>query len=253
VSQEFDVRSTDAYDQSPNQRRADLADAEVIQLRDGLMFDGYAAVFDTKTELETPRGVFVEEIRRGAFRRYLNSGANIPFCLEHDTTQLLGTTGSGRVRLTEDQRGLRVSANLADTDLARRVKALVDAGDVKGMSFGFVVGKGNADWSRRNGKEHRTIKDFNRIMDVCTTWDPAYAETEAQFRSLAFAQPQSSDALQQLLTGVYPQLEEKGRADEQPEPIQGGDHQDDDAGAGYPLLAARRRRLQLLTIGLERD
>ena len=95
---EFDARSTIAVDEAPSQRRADFADAEVVQLRDGLLFNGYAAVFDTASDL----GPFVEEIRRGAFRRYLAGHPNIPFCLEHDTSQLLGTTGSGRVRLTED-------------------------------------------------------------------------------------------------------------------------------------------------------
>ena len=244
---EFDSRATAAIDEAPSQRRADFADAEVIQLKNGLLFDGYAAVFDKATDL----GPFVEEIRHGAFRRYLATHPNIPFCLEHDPTQLLGTTGSGRVRLTEEQRGLRVQANLADTDLSRRVQALTDSGDIKGMSFGFVAGKNGSDWGRRDGKAYRTIKDFKRVLDVCTTWDPAYADTEAQFRSLAFAKPESSDVLQQLLMGAYPQLGEQGQTPDPATPVEAEAEETAQLpGVSTPLLAAMELEMDMLALTL---
>lgn len=252
----LDSRFTTAYDLAPNQRRAHLADAEVIQLRDGFVFDGYAAVFDTPAELETPAGPFVEEVRHGAFRKVLASGANVPLCVDHDTSRLLGTTKSGRVRLTEEPKGLRVQANLADTDVSRRVKALVDSGDMTGMSYAFVAGTGNTEWTRRNGKAHRALKGFKRLLDVCTTWDPAYAETEAHFRSLAMANPESADVLQQFLAGAYPQLEEQGNTLGDDPPLDEDDGEENRASGASnsaPLLAARKRRLQLLTFILEGD
>jgi HK97 family phage prohead protease len=252
----LDQRFSDAYDQVPNQRRAELTDAEVIQNKDGFVFDGFAAVFDTPAEIFTPEhGQFIEEVRRGAFRKVIASGANVPFVLEHDLTQLLGTTKSGRVRLTEEQRGLRVQANLADTSRARDLKALVESGDVTGMSYGFVAGRGNAEWSVRSNKAYRTLKGFQRLLDVCTTWDPAYAATEAQFRSLAMASPQDADSLQQLIAGVYPQLDEQGNEEAETQVPVGDEDEQRDSGAAVatPRLAARRRRLQLLTLTLEGD
>ena len=251
----FDERSLQAIDAATSQRSAVVTDAEVVAIRDGFVFDGHAAVFDSITDLPQ----WTEEIRRGAFRKVLAAGANVPFLVEHDPAQLLGTTRSGRVRLVEDAKGLRVQANLADTDLSRRVKALVESGDVTGMSFGFVAGRGNAKWTQGTTKPHRTLHAFERLTDVCTTYDPAYADAEAQFRSLALANPGSADSLQQLLAGVYPQLEEQGNEEAPIEPpvlVEDEDEQRDTGAivvAGTPRLAARRRQLQLLTLTLEGD
>ena len=137
----------------------------------------------------------------------LTTGANVPLLHEHRPEMLLASTRSGRMRLFEEPKGLRVSANLVDNDLSRRVKSLVDSGDVTGM-VRLHLGRGNSDMESRSGKPHRVIKNFKKLLDVCTTWDPAYASAEAQFRSLAMAQTESTQPLQQLLAGVYPQLED---------------------------------------------
>jgi HK97 family phage prohead protease len=226
-------------------RSAAFSDLEMTSIKDGFLFDGYAAVFGEKTDI----GEFTEEVKHGAFRKILSTGVNVPFVHEHDPSQLLGTTKSGRVRLVEETRGLRVQANLADTDLSRRIKTLTETGDITGMSYGYVAGKENSDWEYRGSKPHRMIKGFKALLDVCTTWDPAYAATEAQFRSLALANPQAADSLQQLLTGAYPQLEEEGEEAEVPAELE--DSEDATSGVGAPALAARKRRLQLLTITLE--
>jgi Escherichia/Staphylococcus phage prohead protease len=246
---ETDTRFFDAYDEVPNQRSAQFADLEMTQVRDGYVFDGLASVFDEVADLPE----FTEEVKHGAYRRVLSSGVNVPFLHEHDPNYLLGTTRSGRVRLAEEARGLRVMANVVKTDLSERLKALVDGDEVTGMSTGFVVGRGNATITRGKGnKPHRTISSFKKLLDVCTTWDPAYAATEAQFRSLALADPKSSGSLQQLLAGVYPQLEQPGNEPDDQEPPVVEPEEARDSGVSTPLLAARKRRLQLLTITLER-
>jgi phage head maturation protease len=73
------------------------------------------------------------------------------------------------------------------TDLSERVKALVGSGDLKGMSIGFVVGRGNSRIEHRSGKVHRTITGFKKLLDCCVTFDPAYAGTSAEVRSAALA------------------------------------------------------------------
>jgi HK97 family phage prohead protease len=240
---EPDTRFADAIDDAPSLRTAPFADLEVHSIKDDLIFDGYAAVFAEKADL----GEHTEELRHGSFRKFLATGANIPLVHEHDRSQLLGTTKSGRVRLSEEPRGLRVQANLAKTDLSQRIKSLVEAGDVTGMSFGFVCGRGNADWEYGGLKPHRIIKGFKNVLDVCTTFDPAYAGAEAQFRSLAFAHPESAEALKQLVLGVYP-----AQLDEQQDEPHSAEVDGVSSGVSTPLLAARKRQLELLTITLER-
>ena len=238
---ELDARLTNAIDEAPSLRTAQFSDLEVLSVKDDLIFDGYAAVFAERADL----GEHTEELRHGAFRKFLATGVNIPLVHEHDRAQLLGTTRSGRVRLTEEPRGLRVQANLAKTDLSNRIKSLVDSGDITGMSWGAIVGHKNSDW-QPGPKPHRIIKGFKAVLDVCTTFDPAYAGAEAQFRSLAFANPNAAGDLQQLLMGVYPtQLdeEETPSAEEVEESPSGVSHG----------LAAKKARLQLMALSLKGD
>jgi hypothetical protein len=129
------------------------------------------------------------------------------------------------------------------------------------MSIGMVVGKGNAKVSLRSGRPHRAIQNFRKILDVCTTFDPAYVTTEAQFRSMTMQYAESPASLQQLLMGAYPQLGEQGSdtvdtpdpapADEPETPD--GEPEDDGDGdearaAEQRSIAARRRALTLLTL-----
>lgn len=244
----------DAYDEVPNQRSAQFADLEIKEVKDGFLLDGYAAVFGEATDL----GDFSEEIRHGAFRKVLARGENVPLLVEHKPEYLLASTKSGRLRLFEETRGLRVSANIPDTDLSRRVKTLADSGDLTGMSFGFIAGRGNSEITNRNGKPHRILKAFKKLLDVTTTWDPAYASAEAQFRSLSLANVGSTVPLQQFLLGVYPTQFQDGEEEEERARVARLKIEDElrethvpSGVSDTPLLAARKRRLDLLTITLE--
>jgi HK97 family phage prohead protease len=120
-------------------------------------FSGYAAIFGSPSE-----GLpFEERIAPGAFKRSLaRAGAGqkiIAFLFGHDETRALATTASGRLQLTEDERGLRVEAKLdpADPDAAKVISMLTHEAAAAGMSFGFQ--KVSDEW---NGNS-RVIKEAN--------------------------------------------------------------------------------------------
>lgn len=246
----------DALDAVPNFRSVALIDVDMTEKDGEFRFDGIAA----PTGITTDLGDFTEEYEKGSFRKYLAANTfNIPFCHEHDPRELFGTTASGRVKLNEDAKGLRTRANIVKTDLSARIKALVDSGDIRGMSIGMIVGRGNARVERRNNVPHRTITGFKRLLDVCTTFDPAYAATEAQFRSAALQLSASPDLLQQVLMGAYPQLghgaEDLERvveeAEEEATPPEGDQEESDDSGAKTAeqrSVAARKRALDFLVL-----
>jgi len=244
----------------PNLRSAAFSDVEMVETAGGFKFDGVAAPTGVTADL----GDFTEEYERGAFRRFLAASKdNIPFLHEHNPRDLLASTRSGRLNLSEDGKGLRARADVVRTDLSERIKALVDSGDIGGMSIGMVVGRGNAKISLRSGRPHRAIQGFRKILDVCTTFDPAYVTTEAQFRSMAMQYASSPDSIQQLLMGAYPQLQEPGLepadtppeenpADE-PEPSDGetpeaGDSDESGATDEHRSIAARKRALSFLIL-----
>jgi Caudovirus prohead serine protease len=169
---------------------------------------------------------------------------------------LLGTTKSGRVKLDEDGKGLRTRANVVKTELSERIKALVDSGDIGGMSIGMVVGRGNSRVELRGSRPHRSITNFKRLLDVCTTFDPAYPTTEAQFRSAAIQFANASpDLLQQVLMGAYPQLQHGatdtgvvGDDDDRTPDAVSDDGDESGAKTEHRSIAARKRALSFLTM-----
>jgi hypothetical protein len=78
------------------------------------------------------------------------------------------------LRLTEDDRGLYVEADLPNTSLGRDVRELVSAGIVDSMSFGFTVAKGGDEWSA-DGSTRTLTKVVLREVSIVSF--PAYSAT----------------------------------------------------------------------------
>ncbi|MDQ3317856.1 MAG: HK97 family phage prohead protease, partial [Actinomycetota bacterium] len=169
----------------------------------GRHFRGLAAVFDAVADL----GEFTEEIRRGGFRRVLSTTPYVPMLYNHNS-QLppLASTRSG-MTLKEIASGLLADAELANHFAAEAVLEGVERGDIRGMSIGFVAGAGNSDLSQRDGRVHRVITNFKKLLDVSPTHDPAYAETSAEVRSM-IRRATLLDEPQTDLSGQQPQTEE---------------------------------------------
>jgi HK97 family phage prohead protease len=158
-------------------RHVTVNDFEIRETGDGMSFTGYAAVFDSPSE-PLP---WTETIRAGAFARSLRSKNNVMMLWSHDTSQPLASTRSRTLRLSEDERGLRVEADLPDTTLGRDVAQLLRAGVVDSMSFGFSVPRNGDAWSE-DGMT-RELKEV-RLHEVSVVAFPAYPRTSASVRSL---------------------------------------------------------------------
>ena len=155
-------------------------DFEVRETADGMTLTGYAARFNEPSE-PLP---FLERIAPGAFKRSLRAKNDIKLLWNHDSSMVLGSTRSGTLRLSEDELGLRVEADLPDTQAGRDAKVLIQRGDVTGFSFGFTVPPNGDSWNA-DGTE-RTLKSV-RLLEVSTgVAFPAYPSTNgtAQVRSL---------------------------------------------------------------------
>ena len=93
-----------------------------------MRFAGYAAIFD-----RPDRGGDV--VRKGAFLASLKAGEAVPLLWQHRAGAVIG-----RVQhLSEDQRGLRVIAELGTGEDARRAARLIASGKLDGLSFGYRV------------------------------------------------------------------------------------------------------------------
>jgi HK97 family phage prohead protease len=176
-------------------------DFEVRETSNGMMLSGYAAVFNSASE-PLP---FIERIAPGAFKRSLSSRNDIKLLWNHDSSSVLGSTRAGTLRLYEDEKGLRVEADLPSTTAGLDAKILIQRGDVTGFSFGFTV-PANGDRWNADGTE-RTLTSV-RLLEVSTgVAFPAYSGTNgtATVRSLeevAMAVEVDYDALAMALGKV---------------------------------------------------
>lgn len=138
---------------------------------------GYVAVFGDTADIG---GYFREIIARGAFTNTLRS-ADVRAYFDHDRGRVLGRTSSGTLRLREDTKGLHVEIDLPDTSDGRDVKALIERGDISGMSFGFSVLR--QEWDETVDPPTRTILEVE-LREVSIVSEPAYDGTSIALRSL---------------------------------------------------------------------
>jgi len=157
-----------------NKRSIAYSNLEVRADEDGNTLVGYAAVFDSPSE-PLP---WTEFVRRGAFAKTINDGADVRLLVDHEGVPL-ARTKSGTLRIKEDDKGLRVEADLdeANPDAARVMSAL-RRGDVSQMSFAFEPVKDS--WS--SDKKTRELKEV-KLFDVSVVTYPAYEETMVQLRN----------------------------------------------------------------------
>jgi HK97 family phage prohead protease len=171
TEERFDVKELET-------RALPMGDFTVTEGEDGQKtFVGYAALFGAPSA-----GLpFTEVIAPGAFRRTLSRVADgkkiVSFLFGHDETRALATTASGRLALTEDERGLKVEARLdpADPDAAGVISKLTHEARAMGMSFGFTIPKNGDEWD----EDTRTLREVNlfEVSVLSAGQTPAYPAT----------------------------------------------------------------------------
>jgi uncharacterized protein len=141
---------------------------------------GYAAVFNSKSE---DLG-FREVIMPGAFDRALKEEHDVRALWNHNADMVLGRTKSGTLRLSVDERGLKIEADMPDTQAGRDAMTLIARGDVDQMSFAFRTI--SDEWRTEDGEQIRELRDLE-LLDVSPVAYPAYAATVVSARALELA------------------------------------------------------------------
>ncbi|CAM3355715.1 HK97 family phage prohead protease [Paenibacillus taichungensis] len=128
---------------------------------------------------------FVEQIASGAFAESIKTRGVVGLW-SHDTSQVLGNTKSGTLRLEDGTAELRFELDIPDTTVGNDAWALIQRGDVDGMSFGMKVTKDK--WSsekRDDGTKvyKRSILNAD-LFEISPVAFPAYPSNEVTARSL---------------------------------------------------------------------
>lgn len=175
---------------------------------DGWGFRGLGAAYGEVADI----GDFTEEFASRAFQAPVARGDNTRLIYDHSPQHVpvLGTVRGRTVKLKDDARGLDVRASIAKHYMGEAARELIKRGDVKGMSPGMIVGRGNSEMTRTaSGKPHRVIRTLKYLPEISITPDPAYAGTTAEMRSLWAFQMALLNQPQHILMGAYPQLENR--------------------------------------------
>lgn len=159
------------------EKRGGLYGVEVRAEDEKRTLSGYAAVFNQDADIG---GWWIERIERGAFAATI--GGDIRALVDHDQGRVIGRTKSGTLRLSEDERGLKVEIDVPNTTDGNDLWELVERSDVSGMSFGFRVTK--QEWDESIDPPVRTIKEVD-LFEVSAVAFPAYDGTEIGKRSLS--------------------------------------------------------------------
>ena len=180
----------------------ELARAGEESESDGLTLEGYAAVFDSPTRINSWEGIFDEQIARGAFKKSLKERTPV-LQFDHGRHPMVGSIPLGSFEnLREDEQGLFVTARLHDNWLVQPVRDAIKSEAVDGMSFRFQVVKDEWRdstgklvkpddvqrllWSSDPGDEtsilKRTLREV-RLHELGPVVFPAYADTSVSVRS----------------------------------------------------------------------
>lgn len=132
---------------------------------DGRTLDGYAAVFNVPTEINSWEGAFTEEIASGAFRKTLRERTPV-LQFDHGRDHRTGSVPIGAFEsLSEDETGLRVVARLFDNPVVEPIRQAIEGRAITGMSFRFEVIRD--EW--RDTETDKVIKSGPDLWDAL--WD----------------------------------------------------------------------------------
>jgi len=137
---------------------------------------GHAAVFNTVAS----GGWFREQVAPGAFTDSLKID-DVRALWNHDTNIVLGRNKAGTLDLWEDETGLAVQIEPADTGLVRDLLKSIERGDISQMSFGFQVQR--ATWTEEEDQDDlRTIEQV-KLWEVSPVTFPFYKDTDVSIKA----------------------------------------------------------------------
>lgn len=147
---------------------------------DGLTLEGYAAVFNSPTVIDSWEGRFEETIMPGAFKKTLSERTPV-LQFDHGKHPLIGSIPLGVIqRAAEDSKGVHIKARLSDNWLIEPVRDAIRDGAVNGMSFRMQVIKDH--WTQRRDMDSRAIHEV-AVPELGPVVFAAYGATSVGVRS----------------------------------------------------------------------
>lgn len=154
---------------------------------DGLTLDGFAAVFNRRTLIDSWEGRFWEDIAPGSMKKsFREKPPKIQF--DHGHHPLIGSIPIARTTVAEESidpvlapyGGAHIVGRLHDNWLVQPVRDAIESESIDGMSFRFTVVR--EDWREADGKP---IRDENKLREILRrSWHEDVPDDELPLRTL---------------------------------------------------------------------
>lgn len=163
------------------------AERRLIDIRaiegDKMIIEGYAITYDKPATHEIGGRKFTETIKRGALDR--TDMKDVPLRYNHnDNVMIMARTRNKSLQLIKDENGLKIIAELIDTQSNRDLYKAIQEGLIDKMSFAFTVADGGDTWTFESDETKRDVTNIAKLWDVSVVDTPFYDSTSIYARSL---------------------------------------------------------------------
>ena len=172
-----------------------------------MVVEGYAVVYDQPQTYQFGEETYTETIVRGACDNS-DMRRTVMRYNHEDSVFALARTKNGSLQMMSDDYGLKIRAELIDTQSNRDVYKMIRSGLIDEMSFAFTVAQGGDEWTYSDDFKTvtRDIKSIDVIYDVSAVDTGFYENTSIYARAF-----DSVDALKEQAAKAKLELE-KARA-----------------------------------------
>jgi len=167
---------------------------------DKMIVEGYAVLFDQPQTYTWGKETYTEIISRNAL-----AGADMKRVVmrynHNDTVFAMARVKNGSLQLIEDETGLRVRADLIDTQSNRDLYRMIKDGLIDEMSFAFTVAPSGDVWEYSDDymTVKRTINKIETVYDVSAVDNGFYENTSIYARAFEGADALKKEAEQKKL------------------------------------------------------
>lgn len=142
----------------------DVEERAEMSAEQPMIVEGYAVIYDQPQTYQFGDETYTETIVRGAL-----DGADMRRTVmrynHDDSVFALARTKNGSLQMMSDDYGLKIRAELIDTQSNRDVYKMIRSGLIDEMSFAFTVAKGGDTWTYSD--DYKTVtRDINAIDTV---------------------------------------------------------------------------------------
>lgn len=148
-----------------------------------MIIEGYAITYDQPATHEYGGYKFTETIKRGALD-YTDMSDVVLRYNHNDTWCIMARTKNNSLELVKDERGLKIRAELIDTQSNRDIYKSIQEGLIDKMSFAFTVADKGDTWTYGENSTIREVTNINKLFDVSVVDTPFYDTTSVYARSV---------------------------------------------------------------------